>query len=272
MVDAFWGIFVVPVIFCLLGMWSLLTLRNPQARQQFRVQADPLEPPTTWLLVRKLRIAPSSQNATRLCLGVVAGLHVLAFVVGMIHGATLPPYAHVPSATMKLAAAKLLQVLKRYDVEDSSQVPKDAGGEEAKQLEGEIETLLATAKPPPIEIDDSCKELVSDIRIDSAPKLHSSSFFGFQTTAVVFSVKFRARTAFNGNRTGLVGRTYGKDGTMLEESDIYLNTDAFPGEVVIGRFNVNTQSAFGRLRLQGGGSTLARAYRFRVGKKSEDRK
>ena len=267
--ESLWIILGVPALCCLLGTWSLLTLRNPLARRQFRNQSDPLEPLMNWLLLRRCHLPPTSRNTTRATLATIAGLFGVAFLIGTIHGMMLPPYAHVSSRCAKLVAAKLAQVLEKYNVENLSKLPRDAGEKEHEELDKEIDALLASVKPPPIDVDDSCRDTISGLTIEPPPKMETASLFGFSSTCAVFRVKFRTKTYLDKSKTGLVVRTYGRDGTILDDNGIILDTDASSGEMVMGRFGVGIQTSLGNISLRRKGNTLAKAYRFVVARKSE---
>ena len=54
-------------------------------------------------------------------------------------------------------------------------------------------------------------------------------------------------------------KTYAKDGAIVEDSDLRLDTEASPGELVRGTF-----------MLTGAETALAKAYRFKVMKRWSD--
>jgi hypothetical protein len=223
-----------------------------------------------WLVLRRFRVPVTPQNTTRATVGTIFGLYVLAFIAGVVHGMTLPPYAHVRGRAIKVIAAEVPQLLNKYKIEKLSQLPKGAGEEESKEVKNGIQSLLASVAMPPITLDESCKDMISDLRADPPPRLSVSSLFGFTFTRVEFQVAFKAKTALDEHNSGLVGRTYGSDGSILEEKDLSLKTDASPGEIVIGDFDVTADFSLGYSDEKD--NILARACRFAIAKKSEKAK
>jgi hypothetical protein len=193
----------------------------------------------------------------------IAGLTVAAILLLLalkvvIFGTAAPPYAHLEAKVESSINEYRAQLMKKYNVTKMADLPKvvpdDVLQEAWEKQKKEINALYATVTPPSIEIDASCRDQVSDITV-SPPEMDAMIFGRYFTVPV----KVKAKTAFtNRYSTGLIVKTYAKDGAVVEDSDLHLSTEASPGDLVSGKFT-----------LTGAETALAKAYRFKVLKKEK---
>jgi hypothetical protein len=164
-----------------------------------------------------------------------------------------PPYAHLEKEKGKLERVRS-ELMAKYKVKDLSDfrkvVPRDVWEHEWERSKTDIDALYAAIAPPPIEIDTNCNSQLSDITV-LPPKLDGDLVFAW----FEFPIKFRAKAHFQDEHsTGLIVRTLEKDGSTVEDSELWLNMEASPGDLVNGRFTP---------------LFISKAYRFKVMKRTK---
>ncbi len=135
-------------------------------------------------------------------------------VFGWLFGNSSLPYAK--------AASTIQASIKRQVEIDEYKIKKDA------------DTLLSSIKPPPIELDASCQDVIKDIQL-SAPTLSKSSpWYG------EFPLKYTAKINLpKSGKTKLHVKAYSLDGTILKESEINQTENASANDKVGARFTVD---------------------------------
>ena len=160
------------------------------------------------------------------------------------------PYAGVVSRVKKLIEARFMEAVNKHGVKSPEDLPKDVVKEVVDDYKSEINTMYAAVKPPPVDIDVSCQDMISEATV-SSPEMYVI-FLGHGYTV---PIKLRARAAIEQHGHGLNVIFCDKDGTVVKVEYIRLIADASPGELVTGDFNCDSDKA------------LANVYRFKIFRK-----
>jgi hypothetical protein len=62
---------------------------------------------------------------------------------------------------------------------DEKKIPKEENSNAYDKLKKDADALFSSIKPPPIELDASCQDVIKDIQL-SAPTLSSLGFLGWR--------------------------------------------------------------------------------------------
>jgi hypothetical protein len=180
----------------------------------------------------------SSSPKVKIALAGGFGLLALLFLIsvfGWLFGNSSLPYARAIS-TIQASSKRQVEIFKAKYGTDEKKIPKEENSNAYDKLKKEADALFSSIKPPPIELDASCQDVIKDIQL-SAPTLSSLGFLGWYGE---FPLKYTAKINLpKYGKTKLHVKAYSLDGTVLKESDINQIENASANEKVGARFTVD---------------------------------
>jgi len=183
----------------------------------------------------KQQWAKSSPKVKFLLAGGIGLLALLIFIFSWLFGKSSLPYARVVN-TIIAKSEKQGEIFKAKYGADEKKIPREENSAAWDKLKKEADGLFASVKPPPIELDSSCQDIIKDVQL-SAPTLNSLGIFGWYGD---FQIKYTAKINLTKyGETKLHVKAYSLDGTLLKESEIKQNENALENEKVSVRFSVD---------------------------------
>ena len=159
----------------------------------------------------------------------------LIFIFGWLFGKSSLPYARAVN-TINSKREKQGEIFKTKYGADEGKITREESSAAWDKLKKEADGLFASVKPPPIELDSSCQDIIKDVQL-SAPTLDSLGIFGLYGA---FQIKYTAKSDLKKyGETKLHVKVYSLDGTLLKELEIKQNENALENEKVSARFSVD---------------------------------
>ena len=180
----------------------------------------------------------SSSPKVKIALAGGFGLLALLFLImvfGWLFGKSYLPYARAISS-IQASSKRQVEIFKAKYGTDEKKIPQEENSNAYDKLKKDADALFSSIKPPPIELDASCQDVIKDIQL-SAPTLSSLGFLGWYGE---FPLKYTAKINLpKYGKTKLHVKAYSLDGTILKESDINQIENASANEKVGARFTVD---------------------------------
>ena len=178
----------------------------------------------------------SSSPKVKIALAGGFGLLALLFLIsvfGWLFGKSSLPYERAIS-TIEASRKRQLEIFKAKYGKDENEIPQEENSNAYDKLKKNADALFSSIKPPPIELDASCQDVIKDIQL-SAPTLSKSSpWYG------EFPLKYTAKINLpKSGKTKLHVKAYSLDGTILKESEINQTENASANEKVGASFTVD---------------------------------
>jgi serine/threonine-protein kinase len=163
------------------------------------------------------------------------GLLFLFMICSWLFGTSSLPYARAIS-TIQANSKKQVEIFKAKYGGDEKKIPQEENSSAFDKLKKDADALFSAVKPPPIELDSSCQDIIKDIQL-SAPTLSSLGIFGWYGE---FPLKYTAKINLpKYGKTKLIVKAYSLDGTLIKESDVNQIENASANEKVAARFTID---------------------------------